>query len=123
MRPRRSTPRACRSRGTTEETSESVDEGLVIRIADRDGGGSWRPGEAVTLVVSSGPPLFPVPNVVGMTRDQAKAALEEAGFRFDYNSSWDLFPDPVTEVEAQEPKADSQHTKGTVVSMRIRAVL
>ena len=64
--------------GTTEETSESVDEGLVIRIADRDGGGSWRPGEAVTLVVSSGPPLFPVPNVVGMTRDQAKAALERS---------------------------------------------
>ena len=38
---------------------------------------SWRPGEAVTLVVSSGPPLFPVPNVVGMTRDQAKAALDD----------------------------------------------
>lgn len=109
--------------GTTEETSESVDEGLVIRIADRDGGGSWRPGEAVTLVVSAGPPLFPVPNVVGMTRDQAKAALDDAGFQFDYNSSWDLFPDPVTEVEAQDPKADSKHTKGTVVSMRIRAVL
>ena len=29
----------------------------------------------------------------------------------------------ITEVEAQEPKADSKHTKGTVVSMRIRAVL
>lgn len=109
--------------GTTEETSEDVDEGLVIRIADREGGGSWRPGEAVTLVVSSGPPLFPVPNVVGLTRDQAKAALDEAGFRFDYNTSWDLFPDVVTQVEAQDPEAESQHTKGTVVSMRIRAVL
>jgi beta-lactam-binding protein with PASTA domain len=64
-----------------------------------------------------------VPNVVGLTRDEAKAALEEAGFRFDYNTSWDLFPDVVTEVEAQEPEAESQHTKGTVVSMRIRAVL
>lgn len=109
--------------GTTEETSESVEEGLVIRIADKGDGTPWRPGEAVTLVVSSGPPLFPVPNVVGLTRDQAKAALEEAGFRFDYNTSWDLFPDPVTQVEAQEPTADSYHPQGTVVSMRIRAVL
>ncbi|MEU1973382.1 Stk1 family PASTA domain-containing Ser/Thr kinase [Microbacterium sp. NPDC019599] len=109
--------------GTADETSESLAVGLVIRIADREGGGSWRPGEAVTLIVSSGPPLFPVPNVVGMTRDQAKAALDEAGFQFDYNTSWDLFPDQVTEVEAQDPEADSMHTKGTVVSMRIRAAL
>ena len=109
--------------GTTEETSEEIDEGLVIRIADKGDGTPWRPDEAMTLVVSSGPPLFPVPNVVGLTRDQAKAALEGAGFRFDYNTSWDLFPDPVTRVEAQDPEAESQHTKGTEVSLRIQAVL
>ena len=109
--------------GTYEETSESIDEGLVIRMDQKDGGGAWQPNDAVTLVISSGPPLFPVPNIVGMTRDQAKAALDEAGFRYDYNSSWDLFPDPVTQVEAQDPAADSKHTKGSVVTFRIKAAL
>jgi serine/threonine-protein kinase len=107
--------------GTAEETSEDVDEGLVIRIADKGDGTPWRPGEAVTLVVSSGPPLFPVPNVVGMTRDQAKAALDAAGFKYSYFGAWDLFPDAATRVEAQDPTADSQRLKGTVVSLAIES--
>jgi len=109
--------------GTYEETNESIDEGLVIRMDPKDGGAPWQPNDAVTLVISSGPPLFPVPNIVGMTRDQAKAELENAGFKYDYNSSWDLFPDQVTQVEAQDPAADSKHTKGTVVTFRIKAAL
>ena len=70
--------------GTVEESSDDFDAGQVIYIAEREGGGSWRPGESVTLVVSSGPELFPVPNIVGLTRDQAKAALTTAGFEFEY---------------------------------------
>ncbi len=104
-----------------EQSSESIDKGDVIGIADRDGGGNWRPGDRVMLVVSSGPPLFPVPNVVGMTRDQAKSALSKAGFTVDYLPTWDLFPDGLTKVEAQDPKAESQVVKGTKVSLRLNA--
>ncbi len=105
--------------GTTEETSEDVDKGTVIGIASRDDGASWRPGDAVTLIVSAGPPLFPVPNVVGLTRDQAKAALTNAGFEFEYNTFWDVVIDQATVVDGQDPAANSQHPKGTVVSMTI----
>ena len=106
-----------------EDFSETIAEGDVIGITSRDGGGDWRPGDTVTLIVSKGPPLFPVPNVVGMTRDAAKKALTDAGFTVEYDDRWDAFPDPFTKVESQSPKAETQHTKGTEISIRINASL
>ncbi|WP_243075239.1 Stk1 family PASTA domain-containing Ser/Thr kinase [Microbacterium sp. SS28] len=106
--------------GTTEETSESVEKGLVIRIADREGGGSWRPGEAVTLVVSSGPPLFPVPNVVDKTLAEAKKILSDAGFRATYNPLWEPFA-LIATVVAQDPEDGAQRVKGTSVSLDLSA--
>ena len=43
------------------EASDSVEEGRVIRMNGREDGGWLRPGDTVTLVVSTGPPLFAVP--------------------------------------------------------------
>jgi len=105
--------------GTVEEFSEDFDAGEVIYIADREGGGSWRPGDSVTLVVSAGPPLFAVPDIVGLTRDQAKAALTQAGFDYEYATLWDAVLDEITEVESQVPAAGTEHPRGTVVSFRI----
>ena len=105
--------------GTVEEFSEDFDAGEVIYIADREGGGSWRPGDSVTLVVSGGPPLFAVPDIVGLTRDQAKAALTQAGFDYEYATLWDAVLDEITEVESQVPAAGTEHPRGTVVSFRI----
>lgn len=106
-----------------EEYDTEIDEGRVIGIAPRDGGGSWRPGDAVTLVISKGPPVFPIPDVVGMTRDQAKKALTDAGFTVSYDERWDGFPDGFTKVESQSPKAGKEEPKGTEVSIRIAASL
>ena len=105
--------------GTYEETSEDYAAGVVIYVAEREGGGSWRPGEAVTLALSSGPPLFPVPNVVGLTRDAAKAALTDAGFTFEYATLWDAVLNDITRVESQAPAAETEHPAGTEVSFRI----
>ncbi len=106
----------------SEEYSGDIAEGRVIGIAAREGGGAWKPGDSVRLIVSKGPPVYPVPNVVGLTRDQAKAKLEAEGFRYDYAGYlWDIWPDGMTEVESQKPEAGSMHTKGTVVSFRINA--
>jgi serine/threonine-protein kinase len=100
-----------------QQSSDTIEKGDVIGIADRDGGGNWRPGDRVTLIVSTGPPLFAVPNVVGMTRDQAKSALTKAGFAVEYLPSWDLFPDGLTKVQSQSPAADAKVVKGTKVSL------
>ena len=104
---------------SVEEFSDTVEKGTVVGIAARDGGGDWRPGETVTLRVSKGPQLFEVPNVVGKTRDQAKQALESAGFQVTYNASWNLFPDSVTQVTAQNPAAQSPRPRGTTVTLSI----
>lgn len=105
--------------GTNREPSETVDEGRVIGIAANADGVNWQPGDGVTLIVSTGPPTFAVPSVVGLNRDQAKKALADAGFKVSYFSAWDLFPNGQTIVEAQDPAAGAMRTKGTVISLAI----
>ncbi|MBB2976209.1 serine/threonine-protein kinase [Microbacterium endophyticum] len=102
-------------------TSDSISKGDVIGIGDRDGGGDWRPGDTVTLIVSDGPPLFPVPDVIGMTRDEARSAIEDAGFSVNFAVFWNAFPDGLTEVTATDPTASSQIVKGATVYLQITA--
>ncbi|MFK4835047.1 Stk1 family PASTA domain-containing Ser/Thr kinase [Microbacterium sp. ZW T2_14] len=105
------------------EASDSVDEGRVIRVIGKDDGGWLAPGDTVTLVVSTGPPLFAIPDLVGMTLAEARQAATDAGFTIDYDDRWDAFPDPFTQVESQKPDADDLEPRGTVISLRIAAAL
>ncbi len=104
---------------TTQAYDDTVPDGRVIRIADRDGGGSFRPGDTVTLVVSKGPQLFAIPNVLGMTRDEAKKALDNAGFKFAYSGLWDAWPDNFTKVAGQDPAGNAMRPKGTTVTLQL----
>jgi eukaryotic-like serine/threonine-protein kinase len=65
-----------------EEFSDRVDKGAVISQAPEKGA-DLQPGETVTIVVSKGPPEFPMPNVVGMERDAAVAQLRSLGLLVD----------------------------------------
>ncbi|MDZ8202656.1 Stk1 family PASTA domain-containing Ser/Thr kinase [Microbacterium sp. SSW1-59] len=103
----------------SQEASTEIAEGRVIYMTDREGGGSWRPGDRTTLVVSSGPPLFPVPDVVGMTRDGAADALRAEGFEVNYSALWNVWPDDLTEVTAQDPEGSSMRVRGTTVTLQI----
>ena len=49
-------------------------------------GAIYRPGQTVIVRVSAGPQLVPVPNVVGMSVQQATQALQAAGFQVQVNS-------------------------------------
>ena len=100
-----------------------MDEGRVIRVIGKDDGGWLAPGDTVTLVVSTGPPLFAIPDLVGMTLAEARQAATDAGFTIDYDDRWDAFPDPFTQVESQKPDADDLEPRGTVISLRIAAAL
>lgn len=103
---------------TVEESfSDSVDEGVVIRMVVPDG--PVRPGDSVGLVVSKGPQLFDVPNVVGMTRDEARSALEGAGFKVSgIVFPWNIAVDDLTEVVSQDPSSGS-FRKGTTVEIAL----
>jgi serine/threonine-protein kinase len=99
------------------EASDTVEEGRVIRVEHKEG---WlAPGDTVTLVVSTGPPLFAIPNVVGQTRDEAIATLEAAGFQVDYAPFFAVVPNEITEVTASDPKSGAMHPKGTRVYIQL----
>ena len=72
-----------RKRGFDVEISEgfSADYPKGQVIAQDPVGGGARKGSTISLTVSKGPPLVAVPNVVGMTVDEAKKTLEDAGFQ------------------------------------------
>lgn len=107
---------------TTEEFHDSVEEGRVISVNDR-GGGNWRPGDTMTLVVSKGPQLFAVPDVVGMTRDEAAQKLRDEGFEPTWNVLWSALGDSNTKVTGTDPAADSMRRAGSEVYMQITGVL
>ncbi|WP_417562826.1 Stk1 family PASTA domain-containing Ser/Thr kinase [Microbacterium sp.] len=101
---------------TTEDFSDTIAKGDVISVKPRAGGGDWRPGDTVTLVVSKGPQLFDVPNVVGMTLRDAKAKLDSAGFSSSYNPLWDAVS-AIAKVVSQEPSAPAQAPHGTAIRL------
>ena len=59
---------------------EKIALGLVITIVPDAGTGVAR-GTSVTIAVSKGPELVPVPNVVGKTVDEAVAAVRGVGLK------------------------------------------
>ncbi|PZU48277.1 MAG: Stk1 family PASTA domain-containing Ser/Thr kinase [Microbacterium sp.] len=107
---------------TTEEYSDTVEKGRVIRIADREDGSSIQPGESVVLVVSKGPDLVDIPaNVVGMTIRDAKTALERLGFKVDPGideigflgiNNWDIY-----HVRSTSPKAGESAKRGSTITL------
>jgi serine/threonine-protein kinase len=99
----------------SDEFSESVDKGLVISMDPKGGTTSYR-GETVELVVSKGPPLVTVPDVVGMSESAAKAALEKAGFKVSVNKPFGF---SVFGVNAQSPKGGTQAPKGSTVRIDV----
>lgn len=102
--------------------SDSIGKDRVIGRADRSSEGPWRPGDTVQLIISQGPQLFDVPDVKGMSRDEATSALEEAGFTWSYTSGtglpdsvWDLLANENTRVESYSP-SDPQR-KGANITL------
>nr|MBQ6241800.1 protein kinase [Lachnospiraceae bacterium] len=72
------------SSGTEWEHSPSVPANTVM-ASDPPIGSLAALGTPVTLIISSGPAMFKVPAILGYTKEQAIAALREAGFPVDTN--------------------------------------
>jgi serine/threonine-protein kinase len=95
-----------------EEPSETVREGLVVR-SDPGAGDRVLRGRTVTVVVSSGPPLVEVPDVVGDDGAAAEAELRAAGLAPEVTER----PDDEVErghVASQQPSGGSLRRGGTV---------
>ena len=61
---------------SNEESSDTIPAGNVIRYSPQ----MLREGETVTLTISSGPAMLPVPDVTGMTPEAANELLTASGF-------------------------------------------
>jgi serine/threonine-protein kinase len=99
----------------SNKTSESVAKGLVISTTPEGGASTFR-GETVELVVSKGPPLVVVPNVVGRNEAEARAALEDAGFVVSVNKPLGFV---VFGVNSQNPRGGTKAPKGSTVTITV----
>ncbi|WP_394434861.1 Stk1 family PASTA domain-containing Ser/Thr kinase [Streptomyces sp. SGAir0957] len=100
---------------TTRVTSDE-DKGDVARQSPKDG--QLSEGDTVTLTISKGPPLIEVPDVEGMSVDEAHDALESAGFEVDEDRGLlGLFGDT---VKNQSVNPGDKAPKGSTIKITIR---
>ncbi|OCG73170.1 Stk1 family PASTA domain-containing Ser/Thr kinase [Microbacterium sediminis] len=102
----------------TTEYNDTIAQGAVIGIVPKDG--TWARNDTVTLIESLGPQLFEVPSVVGMTRDEAVATLQNAGF--DVSGvvfPWNIAMNDLTEVKSQTPGGGEMVRGGTTIELSI----
>ena len=91
------------------EPSDEVEKDLVTRT-DPAFGAQVDPGSRVTVFLSSGPSELEVPDVRGLTQEEALALLDEAGLnvlRIDIVNDWEIEKDRAvgTDPAAGEPIA------------------
>jgi serine/threonine-protein kinase len=99
----------------TEEYSDQVPAGAVIS-QDPPKGTELQPGNTVAIVVSLGPPVFTMPDVVGMSREEAVATLERLGAVVNVV----LVLPPGATVIYQEPAPGTTVHVGDVVEIYVK---
>jgi eukaryotic-like serine/threonine-protein kinase len=98
----------------THDYSDTVP---VNRISQQDpaAGASAAKGALVSIVISKGPPILAVPNVVGMNATDADKALRGKGFTPVPGVS-QFSTAPAGQIIEQNPKAGTQAAKGSKVT-------
>src|SRR5690606_22949012 len=102
---------------TREAQSADVEPGHVIRTSPPAGTNAAE-GSTVTLIVSGGPGLVTVPDVVGQDQVAAQAAIVQAGLVPDVVEVADDDA-PAGEVVSQDPAGNTQTERGATVTLRV----
>jgi len=97
-----------------EAFHDKVPKAAVVGT-EPEGGRTAPRGSTVRVVVSRGPQVFPVPDVIGMREPQAKQVLQRAGFTVRV---WAL-PGGPRRVLAQNPGRGSQVRTGGTVTISV----
>jgi penicillin-binding protein 1A len=102
-----------------EIVDSALPKGTVIAQTPA-GGASAQLGALVTIQVSSGVPAkVKIPDVVGMSVDDARMALEAAGFVVEISERHVSDPHNDGLVMAQDPPAGTKALQGTVVTITV----
>jgi len=105
-----------------EEPSADVPQGSVTRT-DPAGGEDAEEGSEVTLFVSTGPTAVTVPDVSGLTQDQARQQLTDAGLTVGSVREDDNPAQPEGRVLGTEPGASQSVAEGSPVTLVISSGL
>jgi beta-lactam-binding protein with PASTA domain/tRNA A-37 threonylcarbamoyl transferase component Bud32 len=102
---------------TTEEASDSVTSGNVIRT-EPGAGADADEGSTVTIVVSTGPERVDVPDVVGDAQSTAEQAISAAGLSVSVQK---VTSSPASRgvVSGQSPGAGTQVSPGSTVTIQV----
>nr|WP_202471878.1 Stk1 family PASTA domain-containing Ser/Thr kinase [Streptomyces sp. SID4921] len=101
----------------TREFSEEIDRGKVIRTDPR-AGTERHPDSAVALVVSKGSPVD-VPDVTGLSVEDATAALDEAGLKAKVLTDRVNSPEEAGEIARQTPGSGAEAAEGDTVELTV----
>ncbi len=104
--------------GGASEFDNEVELGNVLRL-ERTSDAPVRPGSTLTIIVSRGPNLVEVPNVVGRPINEAVDILEEAGFEVDLDTNVPpgLRDSPLAPVQSTNPGAGERVLRNSPVTV------
>ncbi|WP_159480447.1 Stk1 family PASTA domain-containing Ser/Thr kinase [Streptomyces caniferus] len=95
------------------------DKGTVARQTPAEGGRLGK-GDPVTLTLSKGPEMIPVPDVTGKNVDDAKKQLTDLGFQVEVKKPL-LFPQDT--VDSQSVEAGKKAPKGGTITIELKGAL
>ncbi|MFD8009651.1 Stk1 family PASTA domain-containing Ser/Thr kinase [Streptomyces sp. NPDC058955] len=101
-----------------ERVHSAEDAGAVAAQSLAEGSRAAK-GDAITLTVSKGPRQVEVPDVVGMTTDEAREALETAGFEVKVEKNFPFLGDEVT---GQSVDGGETAPEGSTVAITIKGI-
>ncbi|MFE5794640.1 Stk1 family PASTA domain-containing Ser/Thr kinase [Streptomyces sp. NPDC056503] len=101
------------------ERVHSAEEAGSVAAQSLAEGSRAAKGDAVTLTVSKGPRQVEVPDVVGMTTDEAREELEAAGFEVKVEKSFPFLGDEVT---GQSVEGGKTAPEGSTVAITIKGI-
>jgi len=100
----------------SEQQESDRPRGIVLDQSP-DAGSELEEGKTVLLTISSGPPRETVPDVVGQQADEARDAIEAAGFETEVTEVFSDEPDGT--VFRQEPTAGGNLKEGSTVALTV----
>jgi serine/threonine-protein kinase len=99
-----------------EQFDDTVPFGRVIGTEPGGGTTAYR-GDKVRVLVSKGSQFVPVPSVVGMDTESARATLENAGFTVQTQEQFGVTI--ANRVISQDPSGGTQVSRGATVTLTI----
>ena len=101
-----------------EEPSPDIARGKVIRINPAEGS-ELQKNSSVTVTVSSGKEITEVPDLTGMSLDEATQALEEAHLELNTDVEQVHNEAPAGQIVSQNPAGGAQLSKGSKVRITV----